>query len=156
MSKLRWLWDWVALLALCVGHACGRPEGSGDHAAAVSREVESRILPPGASSVTLGPAEIRPCAIRTEWTFATSWNRARYGEWLKARLLPDFTTVKEAPGELAFSRYVGGAIPNLCGLRLGPRQTTSTSEARCACSPIERQSTSDPRGRKREISEPSA
>lgn len=49
-----------------------------------------------------------PCVIRTQWTFATSWSRARLGEWLKTQLAPQFTLLQDTPSELAFSRHDDG------------------------------------------------
>ena len=51
--------------------------------------------------------------MRMQWTFATSWNRVRYGEWLRAELSPEFTAVRDSPSELTFARHVGGDTHSL-------------------------------------------
>lgn len=100
----------VVVLSLWSSFACGRPN---DQAGRLAEEIERRTVPPGASGLSLARSDMRPCVIRRQWTFATAWNRARYGEWLKAQLSPPFRAVREAPGELAFSRYDGGDTHSL-------------------------------------------
>ena len=53
-------------------------------------------------------SEMTPCTVRTEWAFATAWNRAMYGDWLNAQLSPQFTVVRDAPTALKFSRHDDG------------------------------------------------
>jgi hypothetical protein len=74
---------------------------------ALRREIESRVIPPGASDVSGVLLETRPCAIGTQWTFATSWSRETYVNWLRTNLSTDFTEVGDS-GKLTFSRHQGG------------------------------------------------
>jgi hypothetical protein len=97
-------WAIMAGLALWSCYACGRQEGGRDYADKLATEVERRTIPPGASRVSLVRSEMKPCVIRAQWTFATLWDRARYGEWLKTKLLPEFSEVED----LTFSRHVNG------------------------------------------------
>ena len=92
-------------LSLWSCYACGRPVGTSDYATRLAADVERRTMPPGASSVSRARSEMKPCVIRTRWTFATLWDRARYGEWVKAQLLPEFSEVGD---DLTFSRHVNG------------------------------------------------
>ena len=107
MERRPWPLALVGVVALWLGYACGRHD-NGDYANGVTAEVERRTIPPGASGVSVVRSEMKPCTIRAQWTFATAWNRTRYGEWLKAQLSPPFTVVRDAPEELAFSRHDDG------------------------------------------------
>ena len=93
--------------------ACVGRNGASDYAEKVTREVERETVPPGASGVSFSRSETKPCVIHSEWTFATSWDRAKYGEWLKAQLAPRFTIIGDAPGKLEFSRHDGGDTHSL-------------------------------------------
>ncbi len=65
-------------------------------------------MPPSASGVSVTRSEPRPCVVRTQWTFATSWSRVRYEEWLKIQLAPPFTLGRDNATELTFSRHDDG------------------------------------------------
>lgn len=56
---------------------------------------------------------MQPCAIRTQWAFATTWDRAAYAKWLRAQLTPQFTVLRNAPGELGLSRDAKGDTHSL-------------------------------------------
>ena len=107
MAQRRWSWARVVALAVWSCYAC-RGRNGGDYENTLVTDVERRTIPPAASGVSLARSEMRPCVIRTQWTFATSWNRARYGEWVKTQLAPQFTVLRDTSGELAFSRHDDG------------------------------------------------
>jgi hypothetical protein len=86
-------------------YACTPP---GDYADKLATEIEIRTVPPSASGVSVTRSEAQPCVIRTQWTFATSWDRGRYGDWLKAQLSPQFAVVWDGPTESTFSRHDDG------------------------------------------------
>jgi len=113
MANGRFTWAPITVLDLCLGFACRRPSAAGDYASRVAREIESQTVPPGASGVLLVRAEMKPCVIQTQWTFATSWSRVKYADWVKAQLSPQFSTVRDAPGELAFLRHEPGDTHSL-------------------------------------------
>lgn len=113
MVNRRWSRAFVLMsLLLTSGFGCGRsdPTKYGD---ILARELQKQTVLPGASRLTMVGAGTGPCAIRRQWRFATDWNRARYGEWLKSRLSLRFTVVRDAPGELTFSRHDGGDTHSL-------------------------------------------
>ena len=99
----------LARSLMCIA-ACGRP---GDNTHDLAAEMERRTVPPGASGVSVMRSQMRPCVARTQWTFATAWNRVRYGDWLKAQISPPFSVVRDAPEELTFSRYADGDTHSL-------------------------------------------
>jgi hypothetical protein len=93
--------------------ACGGRNGASDYADNVATEVERHTVPPGAFGLSFSRSVMKPCVIRSEWTFATSWDRATYAEWLKAQLAPRYTVIRDALGRLEFSRHDGGDTHSL-------------------------------------------
>jgi hypothetical protein len=100
-------------LPLWYSFACGGRNGASDYADKVTTEVKIQTVPPGATGVSFSRSEMKPCVIHSEWTFATSWDRATYAEWLKAQLSPRFTAIRNALDKLEFSRHDGGDTHSL-------------------------------------------
>ena len=92
--------------------ACGG-RNAGDYVDKVTTEVERQTVPAGASAVSFSRSKMQHCVIHSEWTFATSWDRATYADWLKAQLAPRFTIIGDAPGRMEFSRHDGGDTHSL-------------------------------------------
>jgi len=113
MGYRRWPRALMLGLPLWYCFACGGRNGASDYADKVAAEVERLTVPPGASGVSFSRSEMKPCVIRREWTFATSWDRATYAEWLKAQLAPRFTVIRDGGGGLDFTRHDDGDMHSL-------------------------------------------
>lgn len=104
----------LVLIGVCLPFtgACGRPDRA-DYANRMASDVQTRTVPPGANGLSSTETSMRPCAIGRTWRFSTDWNRARYVDWLKAQLLPEFTLLREGPDQLTVSRHDDGDTRSL-------------------------------------------
>ena len=100
----------VPLWAVC---GCGRSNGANDYASRLTAEAERRTVPPGATGLLAFHSDTAGCAIRTQWTFASSWDSERYAAWLRVQLSPDFTAVLHSPYQMTFSRHQEGDAHSL-------------------------------------------
>ncbi len=107
MARQRWVWDLIILVVVCCS-TCGRSGAARDYADSLGADVGRRTVPPGASNASFERSDLKPCVIRTRWTFATSWDRARYTGWLRNQLAPQFTEIRATPRELLFARHADG------------------------------------------------
>ena len=74
----------------------------------IANEVEATILAPEASKLSRRVIQSPPCVVGRQWTFVTPWTQARYADWLKDRMAPEFAQVSRAEKVYVFSRYVRG------------------------------------------------
>lgn len=137
----RWRWALIVSLSLWTCYACGGGNGASDYESKLATELERQTVPPGSSVASLTRSEMQPCAIRTQWAFATTWDRATYADWLRAQLTPQFTVLRNSPSELGLSRDANGDTHSLTfemssgGDTLRVRVTLRLSglRSRCGC-----------------------
>lgn len=113
MANRHLFWVLTTCIPLWAGGACARSSGANDYARRLASEVERRTVPPGATALLLVHSDTSGCAIRTQWTFANSWDHAKYAAWLNAQLSPEFNELQDSTDHMTFSRHEDGDAHSL-------------------------------------------
>lgn len=113
MTNRRYFWALRACVPLWAMCACARSGGAGDYAGRLDTEVERQTVPPGVTGLSVAHSDHSACAIRTQWTFTSSWNHEKYVAWVKAQLSPGFTAQLDSPYQMTFARHEGGDAHSL-------------------------------------------
>ena len=77
------------------------------------RQIASRTVPPQATQLTAVRADVRPCVIGQEWSFVTSLDPVRYGQWVASQLSGGFKQLPSTGERLILSRYDQGDAHSL-------------------------------------------